>query len=352
MKLFHCFILGSALMFSGCGVMFFPSTFTPEQKRSVYNSVQDEIAYRSEQGELHYAQGYYAAAVEDFETLNFYEGRAVIPLSRIKRIAEKGEERSRYYYERGLRVQESDKKQAMIEFNKMMRCNPNYKDGKGRYERLKKEKENQKLLLALEYDLDAKLKKNLQSTGALRALSQSRDALAQYDDSNPSVKKADDILQQQRKMKLEKGIALYNDQKYDDASEKFDTVVQFYPNEPTAQRYLDQISIKQETQKRIKLSRNAMDQKDYRLAMKYAAKALEIDAGNAEARSILESATRKFEQSIPDLIAKGIGYYNKQEMNNALEIFQSVLDADANNSTALVYVKKIKRQLETIKSLK
>lgn len=352
MKMVHFFILGSALIFSGCGVMFFPSTFTPEQKRSVYNSVQDEIIYRSEEGELHYAQGYYAAAVEDFETVNFYEGRAVIPLSRIKRIAEKGEERSKYYYERGLRVQDSDKKQSLIEFNRMMRCDPKYKDGKTRYEKLKKEKEIHKLLLALEDDLDAKLKKNLQSTAALRSLNQSRETLAQYDDSNPLVIKAEEILQHQRKIKLEKGISLYNDQKYDDASEKFDTVVQFYPSEPTAQRYLDQISIKQETQKRIKLARNAMDQKDYRLAIKYGAKALELDAGNAEARSILDSATKKFEQTVPDLIAKGIGYYNKQEMNNALEIFQSILDADPNNPTAIVYVKKIKRQLETIKSLK
>jgi tetratricopeptide (TPR) repeat protein len=325
---------------------------TPEQKRAVYSSVHDEIVRRNEQGEIHYAQGYYAAAVEDFEAVNFYEGRAVISLNRIKRISEKAEERSKYYYARGMRALESDKRQSLIEFNRMIHCNPKYKDGKVQYEKLKKEKEIAAFLATLETDINSKLKKNLQSTSALKLLNQSIEALAQYDDSNVVVIKAQETLASERKTQLNKAIALFDNQKYDDASEKFEAILQIYPNEPTAQRYLDQLAAKQEVQKRVKLARSAMEQQDYRLAMKYASKVLEMDSGNSEGKNILDVATKKYQQSIPKLVAKGIEYYNKQQMENALTVFQSVLEVDSNNTTSIVYMKKIKRQLDTIKRLK
>ena len=127
---------------------------------------------------------------------------------------------------------------------------------------------------------------------------------------------------------------------------------QIYPNESSLQRYIDQIHFKQEIQKRVKSAQNALDQKDYRVAMKNASKILEIDPNNKEGQNIFDAASKKYTQSIPQLIAKGISYYNRQEMENALAIFQLVLDIDANNTTSIVYIKKIKQQLHTIKSLK
>lgn len=367
MKFFQLIFLISAFVFSGCSAMFYPSTFTAEQKRMVYTSVQEDISNRSAQGEAHYAQGYYGAAVEDFEAVNFYEGRAVIPLNRIKRIAEKAEERSSYYYERGMRMLESDKKQAIIELNRMMRCDPKYKDGKAQYEKLKNDKDIVVLLSVREAELNTKLQKNSQSISALKSLNQSLEELAQYDDSNLLVIKAREILDGYRKINLEKAIELYEDQKYDEALNKFELIQQLYPKEPTVQKYLDQFASKQEEQrkiklehlasaqegqKRVKLARTALEQKDYCLAKKYAFKALETDPSNKEGQYILDASTKNCAQNIPVLIRKGIGYYKKQQMKSALEVFQSVLAVDANNTTSIAYIKKIKQQLQTIKSLK
>lgn len=367
MNFFQLTFLLLAFIFSGCSAMFYPSTFTPEQKRAVYNSVQENISHRSAQGEMHYAQGYYGAAVEDFEAVNFYEGRTVIPLNRIKKIAEKAEERSAYYYERGMKVRESDKKQALIEFNRMVRCDPKYKDGKAQYEKLKNDKDIVTLLASSESDLNNKLQKNLQTFSALKSLNQSQEELAQYEDSNELVLKAKEILESYRKTNLEKAISLYEDQKYDEAINKFELIQQIYPKEPTAQKYLDQFSAKQdeqrrirldhlasvqEGQKRVKLARNALEQKDYCSAMKYASKVLEMEPSNKEGQYILETSTKSCAKNIPALIAKGIGFYKKQQMENALEAFQSVLVIDANNTTSITYIKKIKQQLQTIKSLK
>ncbi|MDD2830152.1 MAG: hypothetical protein PHW18_11315 [Sulfuricurvum sp.] len=366
MKFFQLTFLLVAFILSGCSSLMIP-IFTPEQKRILYSSVQEDIAHRSAQGEAHYAQGYYAAAVDDFEAVNFYEGRAVIPLNRIKRIAEKAEERSAYYYERGIKMRESDKKQALIEFNRMLRCNPKYKDGKDQYEKLKNDKDIVNLLSAREDDLNTKLQKNNQSTPALKSLNQSLEELAQYDDSNFLVLKAREILEGYRKTNLEKATELYEDQKYDEALNKFEHILQIYPKEPTAQKYLDQFASKQEEQKRIKLdhlasaqegqkkvklARTAFEQKDYRMAMKYASKVLEAEPNNKEGQYILETSKKQCEQNIPELISQGLKYYKKQDMENALVVFQSVLEVDANNTTSIAYIKKIKQQLKTIKSLK
>jgi tetratricopeptide (TPR) repeat protein len=366
MRISQLILLLVTFIFSGCGSLMSP-TFTPEEKRALYSSVQEDISHRSARGELHYAQGYYAAAVEDFEAVNFYEGRAVIPLNRIKRIAEKADERSAYYYERGMKVRESDKKQSLIEFNRMMRCNPKYKDGKVQYDKLKNDKDIMVLLSAREADLNTKLQKNIQSASALKSLNQSLEELAQYDDSNLLVIKASEILDGYRKTNLEKGIALYEDQKYDEALNKFELILQIYPKEPTAQKYLDQLASKQEEQKRIKidhlvstqegqkqvkLARTALKQKDYCLARKYASKVLEMDTSNKEGQYILEMSTKNCAQNIPALISKGVSLYKKQQMENALEVFQSVLAVDVNNTTSIAYIKKIKQQLQTIKSLK
>lgn len=332
--------------------MFYPSSFTPEQRRMVYSNVKEEIAYHTEQGEHHYSQGYYSEAVNDFEKVNFYEERTVIPLSRIKQITEKAEEKSKFYYERGMKALNSNNKQALIEFNRMMRCDPTYKDGKAQYEHLKKNKEIAALLATLKSDLGTNLKKNLQNTSALKSLNQSLDTLALYDDSNPLVIKSKELAETYRKIHLKKAIAFYKNQKYDDASEKFESLLQIYPQEPTAQKYLSQIVTKQEGQKKIKLARNALEQKDYRLAMKYASKGLETYPSNKEWQNVYDVAAKEYELTIPERIAKGIECYNKQELDNALALFQSVLETDSNNTISVVYIKKIKQQLQTIKSLR
>lgn len=365
MNFFQTILILMAFMISGCTSLLTP-TYTPEQKRMLYNSVQEEIGYRTAQGEKHLAQGYYARAIEDFEAVNFYEGRAVIPLNRIKRIAEQAEEKSAFFYDRGMKIQESDKRQALIEFNRMMRCDPKYKDGKEQYERLKNEKEIGVLLLEREKQLDTCLK-NTQTIAALKSLNQAYEELAQYDDAHPSVVKAREVIDEYRKVHLESAIELYEAKKYDDAINKFEQLLQIFPKEPTAQKYLDQFASKQEEQKRIRLehlasvqeiqkkvkvARNALEQKEYCLASKYASKVLEIDPNNKEGQYILDVSTKNCAQNIPALLTKGIGYYKKQQMENALEVFQSVLEVDANNTTSIAYIKKIKRQLQTIKSLK
>lgn len=355
-----------AMMLSGCSSLMEP-TYSPEQKRRIYNSVQEDIAYRSDQGEKHLAQGHYAAAIDDFEAVNFYEGRAVIPLARIKRIAEQAEEKSTYFYERGMKALESDKKQAFIEFTRLMQCNPKYKDALERYNQLKSDKEVSAFLDERRIKLDNYLQNNSQSVSDLKVLNHTFEELSQYDDTCPSVIKAREYLDEYRAASLQKAIAAYESKKYDDAIHKFEQILHIFPKEPTAQKYIDQyvakqeeqkrakleyLSSVQELQKRVKLARNAFEQKEYCLAAKYASKVLENDSNNKEGQYILDTSTKYCAQNIPALISKGISYYKQQRMENALEAFQSVLEVDANNTTSIAYIKKIKRQLQTIKSLK
>lgn len=366
MKGIGLIIIGLVFFFSGCSTLVEPK-YTPEEKRMIYNSVQEDIVFRSAQGEKHLAQGYYSAALEDFEAVNFYERSPVIPLARIKKIAEQTEEKSTYFYERGIKLIESDKKQALMEFNRLMRCNPKYKDGKTHYEQLKNDKEIGEFLLEKVTKLESYLQNNTHSHATLKALNQSFEELAKYDDTHPSVEKAKLFLDEYRNKSLEQAVRLYEAKKYDEAINKFEQIIQIFPKESTAQKYIDQYMSKQEEQKRIrfehiasvqelqkkvKLARSTFEQKEYCQASKYASKVLEDDPNNKEGQYIFDSSTKYCAHNIPALIRKGIHYYKQQRMENALEAFQSVLEVDANNTTSIAYIKKIKRQLQTIKNLK
>ena len=56
-------------------------------------------------------------------------------------------------------------------------------------------------------------------------------------------------------------------------------------------------------------------------------------------------------EELAKLLNEGKKNYNNKDLNKALKNFQEILVRYPNNTTALIYVKKIKRQLQTIKSL-
>ena len=54
MKLIYAAILAAIVFFSGCAPEVRPENMTPDQKRVVYQSVQDEIEYLTNRGDVLY----------------------------------------------------------------------------------------------------------------------------------------------------------------------------------------------------------------------------------------------------------------------------------------------------------
>lgn len=351
MRLYLFLAAAALLFFTGCAPIH-PDNLNPEEKRLVYQSVQDEIDTYTAQGDLYYETGYYADAAAAYEMVNFYEDRAVIPIEKIRKIQARAKANGKHYYKRALGYLKSDPKKALGEFNKMMRNDPGYKDGKARFEALKKDPAVRKFLAALESSLEKALSRNKGSSNDIKRINAALQKLIQYDDADPVALRAKEVIQAQRTALLGEAVRLYNQGSLDRAAEKFRLIQNIYQKDAAAEKYLTRILAKQELAKTLKKAREALAKEDFRLAIEAAEKALDIDSNNKEAQKIIEEAKLNFEKQIPQLIAQGKDYYGKQDLENALKAFQAVLVWDPDDNTSLTYIKKIERQLETIENLK
>ena len=339
------------LLFTGCGTVN-PDSLSPEEKRVIYHSVQDEIEQLIAEGETFYASGYYADAAKAFELVNFYEDRAVIPTDRIRKIRIRANANGKHYYTRALKYLKKDKKRALQEFNKMMRNDPDYKDGEERFEKLKKDPEIHAFLEKLEKALQNALANNKGTAKDLTRINTALDKLVVYDDSNPVALNAKEVIKNQRNALLNEAIRLYNKGAYASATKKFELVQSIYKKELTAEKYLAKIGDKNRLAQILKKAEEALVKEEYATAIESAEDALDLDANNKEAKRVLSEAKKGYEKQIPDLINQGITFYGKQEFDKALKAFQAVLVLDPDDNTSLTYIKKIERQLETIQSLK
>lgn len=349
---FYLLLTTLALLFlTGCGPVK-PGSLSPDEKRVIYHSVQDEIEQLTAEGDVLYATGYYAAAAEAYELVNFYEDRAVISTDKIRKIRIRAKANGKHYYNRALKYLKKDKKKALLEFNKMMRNDPEYKDGKSRFEQLKHDPDIRTFLGGLENGLQKALENNFGTAKDLKRITNALDKLVTYDDANSMAVKANEIIKSQRNALLNEAVHLYNKGSLNKAADKFRLVETIFKKDHTAQKYLAKIQAKNELIQVLKQARSALEKEEFARAIEAAEHALDIDSNNKEAKRIISEAQKKFEKQIPDLIAKGKEYYRNQELDKALKTFQSVLIWDPDDNTSLTFIKKIERQLETLKSLK
>lgn len=339
------------LLFTGCSLGVQPENLSPDEKRLLYHSVQDEIEQLSAEGERLYDNGYFADAAEAFELVNFYEDRTVIPTARIRKIRIRANANGRHYYDKAERYIKQDKKRALLLYNRMMRNDPDYKDGRERFETLKDDPEIRPFLANQEARLQKALENNMGSARDYARIDAALEALTEYDDSNPVAQQAKALIKKRRSTLLSEGIRLYNRGAYTRAAERFKLVRSIRPEDRTAEKYLTRIRTKNELGKLLKKARIAMKQKEYGTAYTSAEQVLGLDAHNSEAKRIARESKAQYEKQIPELISRGIAHYGRQEFDKALSAFQAVLLLDPDNNTPLTYIRKIERQLATIKSL-
>ena len=211
----------------------------------------------------------------------------------------------------------------------------------------------------MEQKVQQSLLANKGSANDLKQINTALLDLCDYDDASPVAQDARDVITAQRSKLIDEAVALYNKGQLDSAAQKFRLIQTIYQKDHTADKYLARILSKQEHANALKKAkeilakaRQAIKEKKFTEAIELADRVLDADGKNNEAKKIKREAREHQEAMIPDLIAKGKAYYNKQDFKNAKAAFQSVLVFDPDENTSLTYIKKIERQLETIESLK
>ncbi|KIM11984.1 MAG: hypothetical protein KU37_03840 [Sulfuricurvum sp. PC08-66] len=348
-------LLMGLFFFSGCAMwMQTPKTtaaktpLTPQEKRTIYQNVLNEIEHHSTKGDEYYKEGYYYEAARSYELVNFYEDRAVIPAKKIREITEKAHENGEFFYKKGFELYTKDKTQALRQLNMMMRNNPHHPEGKPLYLKLKKEPEIIAFLQAKEQAVQNVLQKDSDIKKINAVLT---DLLAYSDDSSVAIE-AKKALENKYTQSLEEAVTLYNKQAYLQAATKFKLIRVVYTNDPTATKYLARIDEKYAIEKLVKDAQKELSANAYEKAIALAEKALDKESDHEEARSVLAKAKALQKAQMPQLIEEAKALYLRQDFEHAKALFQSVLRYDPDDNTSLTYIKKIEQQLKTLESLR
>jgi len=337
------------LFFTGCSN--YVEYLSPNTKKHIYKDVQNEILTQTDKGDISYKTGYLADAISAYEIVNFYENKPVIPLKKINKIKSEAKNNASYHYNLALKHSKTDKKRALLEFNNVLKNIHNYKDTKTQINILKQDEKMKKFIYKLEVSLHKELISNTQTTSQLRKIHFAYHKLKKYDLQNSLLKSAQHQIKIQYSKLINEAITLYNKGSLLSANKKFTTIKSIYKYDKIADNYLLMIKNTQEKEALIKKAKEALQEKKYLKAQKYAQEVLLKDSQNKVAIEIMKNADKGSKEELSTLLDKGKENYNNKNLNKALENFQEVLVRYPDNTTALIYVKKIKMQLQTIKSL-
>lgn len=321
-------------------------------KRLIYRSIKNDIALYRKKGDEAYKNGYYHDAINAYELVNFYEGSNVIANDKIEKMKLQAKVRAKIHYKNAQQYLKADNKEkALIEFNSVMMNNPNYKETKQLYSQLKEERALKIYINALENALEAQLLNNKGSFTELKSIQNSLTNLAKYDYKNSTAKKARALLRREKSPLLSQTLAVYKKGKLKEAKKNFTQFLSIYPHDETATHYINAITFKQNKKHTLSLANKALKSKEYLQAIEYAQHILSLEPRNIEAKQIIKIAKKRAIEAANSYVRDGKRYYNNKNLDQAKECFEKALEIDKSNNTALIYHKKIQRQLQTIKSL-
>jgi len=370
MKLYTTLLIISSLFFAGC-INLQKNKATPKEKkqthilklnnevreldthdkRLIYKSIKHEIQIHRNKGNSDYKYEYYFDAINAYELVNFYEGYPAIGLRKIAYMRKIAKERSIKHYKIAKKYLTTNKKTALRELNIVMMNNPKYKDTTSLYSAIKSDRDIKIFINSLENLLETKLVNNNGSYKDLKSIQYNLKKLAKYDYKNRSVTRARELLNEKETKLLHSAVAIYKQGKLNTAKQKFLEILSIYPDNASAQKYMKKIDFKQSKKHNLYLAKQALKHNKYLKSIAYSKKVLQLEANNTQAKNIIISANKKSKREVKRLVYEGKRYYNSKNLDKAKQSFEQALKIDKTNNSALIYSKKIQRQLQTIKSL-
>lgn len=335
-----------------CNIEAIETALTKEEKKRLYVNIQYKINSLVDEADTYYAKTYYLNALKTYELVNFYNGKQVISKDKIARIKKRIEANTKHYYKKANNKKlATNKTKKLFYLNELMRNNPEYKDGKALYMALRQDSEIIEFLKKDKELLSKLLEKDFNTETYIQKLANVTANIAKYDDMEPLVIKANEILKRKRHILKKEAINLYKDNKPLLAKKKFTFIKTIYKKDKASNRYLYLINKNSKLYTMEKEALSALEKSNYKEAITIANKMLAFNNKNSKALNIFKKANSELKKQIPKMIRKATLYYSKQDYDKALTIFKDILKLDSTNNTALTYTKKIKAQLKTIQSL-
>ncbi len=288
----------------------------------IYQKILNDVLYYRSYGNESYKQGLYKQTAEAYKKVNFYDGKETYSNEYIKYLENKAEIRGKYYYNSALLAvnKNKDKIKALAFLNKMM-CNNSIKDGEKQFKTLKEDEKIKIFLLKKEKQLKNAIKNYNKSVKSIVKLKKALNKLSKYDYFSKTAIKARNIIKNDLSYLINNTVKIYEKSEYKKARLHFLSLHKVYMNNRRISKYLNLINSKKFTKKSL----NTKNNKD------------------------LPKEVDKID--IPKTLKEAITYYDNKDLINARKKFKKILSIEANHKVALVYIKKINQQLETLKKL-
>jgi hypothetical protein len=320
-------------------------------KRLIYQSIKNDIQQQLLIGDKAYKNAHYHDALQAYELVNYYEGSSTISKQKLHNIKIKIDKNSATHYKKAQQYLSKDKHKALYELNIVMMNNPNYKDTTTLYNSIYNEQEVKLFINTLTDKLEEKLLHYNGSYKELYAIKETMQNLQSYQYKNKTLQKAQELLEKEKNALAIKAEDLYKAKKLMHSKEVLVKIRSLDPQDKNIQKRINYIVFKQSKAKYLRLAQKMLQENNYSKSSYYAEKTLQLDKNNKEAKKILKEIEKQKSIALKQYLAKGIHFYNNKNLDKAKKYYLEALKIDKNNATALIYIKKIQRQLQTIQSL-
>jgi tetratricopeptide (TPR) repeat protein len=321
-------------------------------KRLIYRSIKNDIKLHKQMGDYADKNGYYYDALKNYELVNFYEGYSAIPSQKLKTLRENSHREAIKHYKTAQKyLQTKQSKKALQELNRVMMNDPNYKNTRELYTTLYNRRDMKIYLNNLSGSIDEAIQNYQHSYKELISIKNKKRQLLSYDYKSKTAQRADKLLATEKKRLLSIAKQSYKKRQFKQAAIEFRKLLSLYPHDTVINHYLNEIAFKESKKHNLELAKQNLKNNNYLLSINYAKKVLQLQNSNKEAQKIIQDAKKQAAKALEGYLKEGKSAYNQKNLNISKKYFEAALKLDKTNNTALIYYKKIQRQLQTLQSL-
>ncbi len=403
------FFVALLLGLSGCAPMF--DVLSPDQKRDFYERVIEEAQSHRERAQFFEQQGFLAKALEEYEKGLFFGDIAGVDAMQVEQLKKRIEVERQAAYSRAKRALRQQKNTAaLIEFNAVLKTDPQFEDAQQQFDLLLKKPENAALLTEKSNQLDQLLSQKQPSnkqlnqrdqkvkevlsyrhnhpvalaylvkqyensrqekTAGMVYLRQAREALAQNDlaAAESGFKKAQTFSATQKEgtrglVQLQKRkdaiylTALAKNALAADQTLKAEGYLKkalaaessYQPAQVMLADIRKQRSVAQASV-RLTTGRELLQEGEYIKARDEADAILRDDPKHPGALSLKSDANKAIKNNIARLLKEGELFFDQNRFDEAIERFETVLSVEADNTVCKTYLVRINKRRETLEML-
>jgi tetratricopeptide (TPR) repeat protein len=371
-------------------------------KREIYQKVTAEIGFSLEQGHALFQKGDYYQALTSYRHAAYYKQSPELA-RKIEELEAKIAKDSEQLVAQGQRRLPQDELAALKLFNQAVRLNPDHQQAREARDRLLRTPAIKQDLAAQEAALRLAWENQPRQQESFAGLAAQADAILAYQCDHHLARQVRQHIARERsddsRLYLTRGRELFAAGQLQQAKELIQGARTLDPGNRDLNVLLQEIQKRQDIAYFLNLARYRLENGDFDKAEEFADKALELQANDHDATTLLKRirlarldhaldqalqlfARKDYEkavghlqrvmgdgarydewpelqktiqsalaQNIPQMLEEGKKLFGENKLTEANRVLVCILDLDPDNSVAATYLKKIQNRLQTIQSL-